>query len=74
MSASPIPKRDAVELVLGRHGPRWYIVQEEVAIRGGPFDTREEAQAAIDAWLEEIWAYTAYVEEQARLGGYTVAW
>lgn len=72
-TASPIPGREPAYLDLGR-GFKWYVVEEEHAVRGGPFETEAEAQAAIKAWHEKMGALYDAVERRAREEGVTVAW
>lgn len=58
---------------LGRHGPRWYVLQDE-HVRGGPFPSRENAEAEVERRYEEMSEYYDAVEDAARRDGYTVCW
>jgi hypothetical protein len=77
VSASPIPEHSVVELPRKRGGWAWYLwVGDELygSIRGGPFATREEAEAARERRLRELDELYEAVEADARLHGYRVQW
>lgn len=82
MSGSPLPERYAVELprpeVRGGEWA-WYVAErwrpEDFGVlRGGPFASREEAEASIERWAEDLDEWYEAVEDDARRGGYRVAW
>ena len=66
MSASPIPEHEVVHSNLGR-GLRWYLLVDGL-VRGGPCQTREDAEAAMEHRLSEIHA------EYEAFNGPGVAW
>lgn len=82
MSGSPLPERYAVEMPRpeGRGGGwAWYVAErwrpdDFGSLRGGPFESREGADAAIERWAEDLAEWYDAVERQAREGGYTVTW
>jgi len=85
VSASPLPERYAVELPRREErggGTAWYVAErwspnDFGEIRGGPYETEAEAQAAIDAWHRELDALydaingpgVAWGPEPAQAGG-----
>ena len=72
MSASPIPWHEVSHLNLGR-GWRWYLLVGD-RVRGGPYASETEAEAARDEQLREISDLYEAVEADARENGYRVAW
>ncbi len=43
-------------------------------VQGGPYATEADAQAEVERRYAEMQAEYEWVEEQARIGGYRVAW
>lgn len=87
MSASPPTQYSVAYLDLGR-GERWYLLVGTDAdsvyrddlrgghrgVRGGPFPTRQDAEAEVERRYQEMQDEYDYVEEMARRGGYSVQW
>lgn len=76
MSASPPPRYVVVERDLGR-GPKLYIFGNEEGAgvpSGGPYASREEAEAEVERRYQEMSEFYDAVEAEARKGGYSVQW
>lgn len=79
MTGSPQPEFVVVEADLKR-GLKFYVFYGPEPVPswdrpcGGPYASEAEAQAEVDRRYEELAAEYEWVEEQARLGGYTVCW
>lgn len=72
-TGSPIPER-WVEERLRRDGCWAWHFFVEGSFRGGPYPTREQAEARMAEWDQELDDLYEAVEERARRDGVTVQW
>lgn len=59
---------------LCEYAPAALVAAFVAEISGGPYGSEAEAQAEVDSRYEDLSEYYTAVEEEARRGGYTVAW